>query len=558
MVKLGKLEAVATMVTVVLILCIPCAIAADNDCTVQGVVKNSSGKPVSGAYVKLKNAERRFTFMVVSQARGVYSAANLPSGSYTVQGIGNGFQSEWSKVEVAHGKSTKLDLSLTARQGPALEPAWPTGYVTTTYGVKPMPLPEGDGKEIIATRCVSCHNNARIILTRMDQENWQHTVTEMRENMKSGGQRDLTDQEADVVTKYLATNFPAVPAPDPGSRLSRTLLKGQEASYRAVQFAIPTPYAEAHDVSVDPQGYGWVDQRSGGRLGRLDPNTLEYTEVSPPGGKVRMQNIEIDPQGRTWFIERARNGRWFSYDTKTGEWGVYSLPQGLARDTTNKHIEMAFEGDDAYEGGANQIVKLNVKTKEFSVFDVPSWVKTRKDVGIYGIAVAGDGRVWFAEARAGAMGRLDPKTGEINEFEIPIDPATLPNIGGVPSLGPFPRRMGTDASGNIWVGVWGAGKLMKVDQKTGEMTLYDPPTKNAGAYYVSVDKKNDLVWVGLQMADKLDRFNPKTGEWLEFSLPEVDTDVRKIEVDQNNPNRIWWTQDLGNPDRVGFIEILGH
>ena len=36
----------------------------------QGVVKDASGAPVAGAFVKMKNEERRLTFMIVSQAQG--------------------------------------------------------------------------------------------------------------------------------------------------------------------------------------------------------------------------------------------------------------------------------------------------------------------------------------------------------------------------------------------------------------------------------------------------------------------------------------------------------
>jgi hypothetical protein len=42
--------------------------AQDRAGVLQGVVKDSSGAPVAGALVKLKNGERRLTFMVVTQA----------------------------------------------------------------------------------------------------------------------------------------------------------------------------------------------------------------------------------------------------------------------------------------------------------------------------------------------------------------------------------------------------------------------------------------------------------------------------------------------------------
>src|ERR1700741_2748157 len=104
---------------VFLFLCFQFALAAENNATVEGVVQDASGKPVTGAFVKLKNNERHLEFMVISQAQGRYSASNLPAGQYVVQGVGGGFQSNVSTpVQVAEGKTAKLVLSLSAKQGP--------------------------------------------------------------------------------------------------------------------------------------------------------------------------------------------------------------------------------------------------------------------------------------------------------------------------------------------------------------------------------------------------------------------------------------------------------
>src|SRR5205085_7479209 len=69
--------------------------AADERGSVQGVINDASGQPVTGAFVKLKNAERRLTFMVISQDRGQFDAKDLPAGIYSVQGVGAGYESNW-------------------------------------------------------------------------------------------------------------------------------------------------------------------------------------------------------------------------------------------------------------------------------------------------------------------------------------------------------------------------------------------------------------------------------------------------------------------------------
>src|ERR1700687_5060896 len=109
-----------------LFLCGQLASAAENSSTVEGVVQDASGKPVTGAFVKLKNNERHLEFMVITQAQGRYSASNLPAGQYVVQRVGGGYQSNAAApVGVAEGKTAKVDLSLATKQGPMLPRAWP-------------------------------------------------------------------------------------------------------------------------------------------------------------------------------------------------------------------------------------------------------------------------------------------------------------------------------------------------------------------------------------------------------------------------------------------------
>ena len=56
--------------------------------TVRGVVKDASGKPVEGAFVRIRNVDSGMAFMVVSQAQGRYSSPNLLPGKYTIEGVG--------------------------------------------------------------------------------------------------------------------------------------------------------------------------------------------------------------------------------------------------------------------------------------------------------------------------------------------------------------------------------------------------------------------------------------------------------------------------------------
>src|SRR5262249_44971668 len=115
---------VAGAAAVAVQLAAPSAWAQSERGSVQGVISDASGKPVAGAFVKLKNDVRRLTFMVITREQGQFDAKDLPPGQYQVQGVGGGYESEWfSNVTVSAGTSAKVGLQLTRQRGPDLAPA---------------------------------------------------------------------------------------------------------------------------------------------------------------------------------------------------------------------------------------------------------------------------------------------------------------------------------------------------------------------------------------------------------------------------------------------------
>src|SRR6266853_774439 len=119
------------------------AVWANNPGVVQGVVKSATGQPVTGAYVKLENAEKGLTVMVVSQEQGRYTASNLLVGKYTAQAVGGEFQSKTSPVDVTAAKPALADLSLSDKRAAALAPGWPgtpgVGGGGEVWSKKPVP-----------------------------------------------------------------------------------------------------------------------------------------------------------------------------------------------------------------------------------------------------------------------------------------------------------------------------------------------------------------------------------------------------------------------------------
>jgi virginiamycin B lyase len=519
--------------------------AADDRGSVQGVVNDAGGKPVAGAMVKLKNADRRLTFMVVSQDQGRFQAGDLPPGQYTVQGVGAGFESSVSSpLSVAAGQSAKIDLALANKQGPTLPPAWPQRLPEEQIKGVSLDLPVGKGKELVEARCTTCHDVQRIVVKRTSRDEWDHIIARMRGTMAITQVPDISNEDAATVAEYLTASFKPEHPVGPNDRLPRELLTGKALKYRAVTYDLVNHFAEPHDTAADPTGNAWVAERAG-KLGRFNPKTYEFVEISPPPGpaaanRQRLGNPQIDKNGILWVAD-GPNGRWLSYDTKYDKFSSFQWPKGHGNAGGNS-MAVSPDGKIYATGLGKEVRVLDPTTAEYKFYPSPS-AGGKKEPGAYGIAVAGDGSVWWAEDNIDLMGRLDPVTGKIEEYKIPYE-------GGHA----FPRRMNSDANGDLWVALWQAGKLMKIDHKTKEMKIFSPPTPNAGAYSVVVDKKNDLVWVSEHKVDKIARFNPKTEEWVEFPLPEAQSDPRRVDLDPTNPNRVYFSGNTAG--RVGFVEVL--
>lgn len=547
----------ASMATAAL-LCTGSVRAADNRGVLQGVVKDASGAPVAGAFVKMKDADKRLTVMVISQEQGRYTA-HVPAGKYVVQGVGGDYQSPFSAAKtVAAGQSASVDVALTDMRAPQLPNAWPGQQPGQGGGeaaaTRALNVPEGHGKELVTGKCSFCHDAARIVNARYDRDRWKAVIDDMQTYaVGSEVAKPLTSEESNVLLDYLVSNFSAAnarggrgrQAVDPNSRLPRTLMKADARKYMAVEFELPNPKAEPHEVTVDNLGNGWVSQRTGGRIGRFDVNTFTYVEFDPPPApskKVRLNGIIRTPEGKLWFLDGGPNRRWLTYDPSTEKFDVFELPKlknGSASGNTMRYHPDGTIWLCSLE--ANQIIRLDPKTRKFDVWDVPSGVKAGKSANPYGMAIAGDGKVWFVENAMNQLGRIDPKTGKFDEYPIPVKEAVA-------------RKMGMDSRGDIWVGLHLPGKLMKVDHKTIEMTIFDPPTANAGVYSVQGDPKSKLLWMSEQQADLIARFDPDTKTFTEFPLATAEEDHRRIEIDPNHTNRIWWSGDESG--RMGYVELL--
>src|SRR5215469_2862500 len=412
----------------------PGAASAQEVGTLTGVIKDAAGAPVAGAFVQMRNAERRLNFMVITHEEGKYTNNRLPPGKYVVQAIGGEQQSAPSApVEVVAGGSASADLALTVARAPALPPAWPgrpPGERGEEAAAGAAALPEGAGKAIIEAKCNFCHDSQRIVRSRGAPARWQQVIDTMKAYAQgSTVATPITDDEQKVLLAYVSANFGPAPGgpkpkPDPFSRLPRTLQPPEARDYIVVEYDLVNPRAEPHEMAVDPLGNGWVSQRVGGKLGKLDAVTLNYIEYAPPAAAsstVRLNALRRGNRGEFWMVDGGPNRRWLSFDPKTEQFTVYNLPATTSGNASGNTMRVHPDNTVWLASiGANQVVRFDPATNQFAFFEVPAGLKAHKNATPYGLAFSGDGNVWVVENAVDQIARIDPKSGAFEEFPLPV------------------------------------------------------------------------------------------------------------------------------------------
>jgi len=166
-------------------------------------------------------------------------------------------------------------------------------------------------------------------------------------------------------------------------------------------------------------------------------------------------------------------------------------------------------------GVANKITRLDPKTGEMQDFSVPN-IGT---AAIHSAVPGPDGSVWLAETDANKVGRWDPNTQKITEYQDAYLPGKEGTVGGG---GKHTVRL--DPSGNVW----GSGApLTKFDPETREFTRFE---EVPNAYDVKPDKNGDVWFTSGSGANKIGKVDGKTMKVSQWTMPTAKGFPRRMEI----------------------------
>ena len=281
-----------------------------------------------------------------------------------------------------------------------------------------------------------------------------------------------------------------------------------------------------HDVAVDPTKNGpvWYTAQGTGELGKLDPKTGNKTHIQlgnasgPHMGGSAPHGIIIGPDGGLWITDEFLKAI-VRVDPKTEEIKKFPIPENI---TKNKLNTATFDKSGVlwFTDRSGYYGKLDPAEGKVHVWAAP------RGQGPYGITTTPDGSVYFNSWTGNYTAKIDLKTGNLTILEPPTKESQ-------------PRRIWSDSKGQLWITEWATGKLAQYSPDTNKWQEWKLPGDKPQPYSVYVDEK-DKVWVSdfgiTNGKQSMVRFDPETEK---FDVIPLNTDHSNIRQMNGRPGQVW-------------------
>jgi virginiamycin B lyase len=141
----------------------------------------------------------------------------------------------------------------------------------------------------------------------------------------------------------------------------------------------------------------------------------------------------------------------------------------------------------------------------------------------HGVIVGPDGAPWITDGGRNAIIRVDPQTDEVSEYPLPADRGNA-NL----------NTATFDGRGQLWFtgqnGIYG-----RLDPATGEMAVFDAP-RGRGPYGITTTPSGDVYYASLA-GSHIARIDVETGEATVIEPPTAGQGARRVWSDSHG--RIW-------------------
>ena len=312
------------------------------------------------------------------------------------------------------------------------------------------------------------------------------------------------------------------------------------------EYPFPLQGSEAMRPAIDHQGRIWFGDMSHNALVVFDPHTRTFQYLTPPRGHHGIMGIVAAPDDTIWFAEQYANyiGHYFP---ATRHYQIYPLPwirfpdqghsvQQLPLPSAPNELALDAHGEVWFtEFNADRLGRLNPQTGHIQQYQLAA----KPSVQIlypYGVTVDPQGSVWFTESGKNTFGRLEPATGVVHVYTVP-DPHA------------FTMEIDSDRHGSLWITSFVPGLLFRFIAGTGKLITYTVSVRGnerSTLYGLLVPTSGD-VWVTILAENMLAHLDPRTGRFLYYRIPTAGSLPLGLVMDANQ--NIWFT----GLDKLGML-----
>lgn len=499
--------------------------------TVSGAVAGEDGQAMAGAIVTLTD-KRGVSESVYSNDKGEFRLATRLQGELELWVRKRYHRDDTRKLALPAAAKTSVKVTLAAlKDAKAISEDHPplSHFSRIAFDKNEKAL---FSRPNFARDCLSCHALGEAV-TRQKKpvEEWAKAVQRMHAYLGNGDPKAIQAR-----SEMLAKAFDGTPVSSKATVPTDPLLFAAKVyRWRLETSLVPhDPAAHSRDNRI------YTVDMMGGKVLETDlksGKTKEYIESAdgmPGGGVFTLMGMPA-PYGMTvprgpHSLAEGKDGKFYltdlignsigEFDPKTKKFAHHAIPKE-AKALYPHTIRAARDGKLWFTiAFSNQVGRFDPATKEMKIIQLPNSPSLSIVGGPspYGIDIhPTDGSIWYAKLAADRIGRIDPQTLEIKEYDSPVR---------------GPRRQRFDAAGNLWVAGFSEGAIARIDVASWQAKIFRLPVFAPGEvpspYALAIHPKTGDVWVNDTMLDLVWRFLPKEERFVAYPLPLKGTYTREF------------------------------
>jgi virginiamycin B lyase len=297
------------------------------------------------------------------------------------------------------------------------------------------------------------------------------------------------------------------------------------------------------------------------RMSHYTPESFPLMIQPPTPGRMGGGELNTDQQSRVRETRRKQAEYLATLNLSSGSPWSYPLkpfarPKGrsthmimteydLPKRTRQPHdVVVDAEGMVWYAGFGEAVLgKLDPQTGKITEYPMPV-LKPKTVIGNLDVEFDRDQNIWIAMTFQSAVAKFDRKTEKFQIFRLP------PELDADYREITFVSPTHSDVDGKVWMTDAGTYTVFRLDIATGKFEVFEPfPKPRPNIYQIVSDEQNNAWFMALG-AERVGRIDAKTGKISLWQTPTPRSAPRRGRLDAQG--RLWFGENRGN--KIGMFD----